>query len=503
MTFASLLRPPATALLLAASLALAASPAAARLVEAELAAKEGDPAGPSALANLNAPFTDGQGRLGFTFSLSAGGWGVWHGAGPVWLSEDAAPDLVTGGESTMGVGDDGEFIYSPSVNGEDAVWREAGAVLVGGSPAPELPPGTTITFCSRPQMIDDGTASWISGFDDGVARGRALYRSQGGGPVVLELRTGDAIEGLTIVASDGVGFDYQFSGDGAHHAHSLILDDGGVDREAVSLDGRLHLLEGGATGDGDAWAAFDQVSVNAAGRVLVSGNTDGAIETDEFLAVDGAIVLREGDTIDGVVLASGATVQAASLNDLGQAVHAWRVNGGDEHLFFAPDAADPRSGTVLLSTGDELDVDGDGVADFLVTDLTASGAIGPGLDFAEDGGVFVGVDLEPAGGGTEFEAILRFATADAPRPDQLLRSSVADLVPGWQDGPPLPLTPASALDPGWPLAVERPGTLQDLGVVAEGAPLVLYLLLDADGAAVDDALRVEKGPGPDDLSLSF
>jgi hypothetical protein len=110
-----------------------------------------------------------------------------------------------------------------------------------------------------------------------------------------------------------------------------------------------------------------------------------------------------------VTLTSAAAVQAAAINDLGQAVHLWSVSGGVEHLFFAPDAADLATGVRLLSTGDQVDVDGDMVADFTVDDFNASTAIGPGLDLAEDGFVYVEVDLAPAAPplGGVLEAILR------------------------------------------------------------------------------------------------
>jgi hypothetical protein len=72
---------------------------------------------------------------------------------------------------------------------------------------------------------------------------------------------------------------------------------------------------------------------------------------------------------------------------------------------------------VVLRTDDAIDTDGDESPDAIATDLSASLITGPGLTLADDGYVFVGVDLVPAEGGDEFEAILRLqlpGSADCP-----------------------------------------------------------------------------------------
>jgi hypothetical protein len=486
--------------------AVAACPAAARLVPAEVVIAEGDPLAGSTVASLNSPFTNGDGRLAFTFGLAVGGAGVWHDGAVRWLNSDALPDVLIGGESTMGVGDAGELVYSPSFNGEDCAWGEGGLILAAGMPAPGFPAGTLATFNSRPRMVGDGTAYWVAGFNEtgGTStQGRVLYRSRGPGPPQVVLRSDDLVDGLPIGRPDGVTFDHHESGDGAFSIQVLVLDAGAAPVEVVRAGGAVVARQGEATGDGDAWESFDDVSVNAAGRFLFSGDTDGPAASDEIIAVDGTVGLREGDVVDGVALAAAATVQALSLNDLAQAVHLWRVAGGVEHLFFAADAADLRASVALLSTGDELDTDGDGLADHVVTDFTASGVVGPGLDLAEDGFVFVGADVEPSGGGVAREAILRLGLGQEPPSDRLYRSTVLDLSPGWQGRVPLPLTPSSAIDPGWPRDVDVPGSTVDAGVVQEGAPLVLYRLLDATGAPRGDSLRLARGPAAADLTISY
>ena len=59
---------------------------------------------------------------------------------------------------------------------------------------------------------------------------------------------------------------------------------------------------------------------------------------------------------------------------------------------------------LVLSTGDQIDIDGDGASDATVVDLKANSGTGPGLWLAEDARVFVEVDLDY--GITPLEAIL-------------------------------------------------------------------------------------------------
>jgi hypothetical protein len=78
--------------------------------------------------------------------------------------------------------------------------------------------------------------------------------------------------------------------------------------DALFVDGLLVAQEGSPApgGGGDNWATFDITSINNAGDYLFTGNTDGATSMDEYIAFNAAIVVREGQTLDGVTL-TGAT----------------------------------------------------------------------------------------------------------------------------------------------------------------------------------------------------
>ena len=405
------------ALLLALILAtLTATPVGAAVVDATLVAQEGDvpPGGDGdPVSSLNAPFSTGSGAVGFTGALDTGGATdhfVWVDTGVVWRNSDEVGFDLTGAEGTMGISNAGGFIYSPSVSGDDGVWTHNGLLAVEGEAAPGYPDPATTTFHSRPTMVSNGTAYWIAGIaldGGGGTDGRALYSDSdaapGGASVVLSF--GDVIDGLPIQDGSGVDFDYQLS-DNGHHIHVLLLETGDVlDDGHVYVDGATVAQENLPTGTAtDNWDNFDNVSINDSGDYLFSGDTDGDSGSDEFIAYNGSIVVREGDTLDGVSLATSASLQALSINNLGHAAFTWNYSDG-ETLFFACQASDiPGTAVAVLSLGDEVDFDGDGSGEATVTDLNASGVVGPGLSLAEDGRLHVEVDLDYGDG--DLEAIL-------------------------------------------------------------------------------------------------
>jgi hypothetical protein len=397
------------------------------VIDATVVVKGGDALAGSTVATLNTPFTNGLGQVGSVVALADARRAIWYDNGAIFTSDQALPDTLAGGESTMGIGDNGEFIYSPSFNGGDAVWGEDGLILVDNTPAPDFDPGFNTTFHSRPTMIHDGTGYWVAGTNDGAGgtstQNRIIYKRDPSGAITGILRAGEVVDGVTVAGAGGIDFDYAISHDGAHElfifndANAATTVDG-----CVAVNGVIVAREGSPSGDGDNWDNFDNVSINNDGNYIVSGDTDGPTASDEFIAYNGVIAIREGSTLDGLTL--GSSVNALSINDLNQAVFIWSTTEETETLFFAPDASDLASSVKIASVGDQLDTDGDTIADWVITDLNASGVIGPGLDLAEDGRVFVEVDMTPAGGGAEIEAIIGFTLPGGTPP-----CNIADLVP--------------------------------------------------------------------------
>ncbi len=400
--------------LIAVGVALGAiGTAAAANLPAVLVVKQGDALGGSTVSTLNTPFTDGHGRVGFVGSLADNQRFIWHGNGPVFFSNSALPDVLSGGESTMGVSDDGGFAYSPSVNGNDAIYTHGGALIQKGDPIAVLP-GLYSSFNSRPSMLPNGTAYWIGGTTptqgSSTSTNRHLFKATDPtNPATIQrvLGGGDVIEGK-IIRTTASNFDYWISDNGLHHIHNLDMDV--TLNEHIYVDGSFVAQEGGSTGQGDNWQTFDVVGINDSGNYIFTGDTDGPVAKDEFLAYNGIIGVREGDILDGYTLLSGYTLRAASINNLDFVAHMWG-SGTDEHLFYG---WGPNLGTSvhLLGVSDTLDVDGDTVPDFVVTDFKASTTVGPGLSLAEDGMVYVEVGLQPVGGGTEVEAIIGLAVPE-------------------------------------------------------------------------------------------
>lgn len=383
-------------------------------VPAKVIVKQGDVFGLRTVSTVNAPFTDGNGKVGFVVGFNDATRGIWHNNGFVFNSSDALPDSLTGSESTMGVSDTGGFVYSPSFNGNDAVYTHAGKLLAGTDAISSLP-GRFSTFNSRPTMLPNGTAFWMGGSaatQGGSTTNRHLFKAADVSDpmsIVPVLSGGDVVGGFPI-STAASNFTYHISDNGAHHIHIIDQTTGSsANNLALYYNGDIVARESGPIISGGTWVDFDGVSVNNVGEWVVAGNTSGPASQDEVIAFKGEVKVREGDTIGGVTLASGATVRGVSINNLSEVVHIWGWGSGgtaQEHLFFG-NGSTLSDSIRLLSRGDVIDVDNDTIGDYIVDDFNASFVIGPGLSLAEDGFVYLDVDLIPVAGGASQAAIIR------------------------------------------------------------------------------------------------
>lgn len=275
----------------------------------------------------------------------------------------------TGFESFFGLADDGTTAYGATcidtgtlVSGLDGAFFGGTVVAMQGEPIPSLP-GKEFRFASRPGTTNDGTAYWVSGINDttsGANEGNGLFTPGG----VLH-KTGDVIAGLPApLGSSAIDFDVRFSAQGSHY----IL---GVDTTATSSADFFMLLDGapipsgaGVIGEGqpvpaadgglpgELWAGFDYLGVNEAGDFLITGATSGAgTATDEFISLNGAILYREGDVVDGETL-TGA-MEGAFMNEAGDIAYIWDIvdGGGSLEALFLNDR-------LLLEEGDLVDLFG-------------------------------------------------------------------------------------------------------------------------------------------------
>lgn len=384
------------------------SVASAAIVRDNLVLKAGDSLSGATVTGVDPAFVDSNGRVGFLVALSDFTRSIFYDTGAVFNSASALPDSVTGGEGSIGISDAGDFIYAPSFNGADAVFTNFGRLLAEGDPAPDTP-GLYATFSSRPSMLPDGTAIWVSGWStlpQDATEGRILYRCADISDIstaVAVMRSGDVIGPAAITAS-GIGFTYDFSNNGAHHLTRLVVDTGSTtNNDLLALDRVMIAREGSpAPGGAENYGTFNVVSVNNDGDYLFSSNTSAATTADEVLIHNGAIVYREGQVRDGVTL--GTTVDGADINNRGWVAVVWDSPAGE--TLFAANSADFARTYAIISVGNGLDFDGNGIADYTLTDFNAATVITLDDGFADNGRFYAHADMTPAEGGTEVDAVI-------------------------------------------------------------------------------------------------
>lgn len=107
-------------------------------------------------------------------------------------------------------------------------------------------------------------------------------------------------------------------------------------------------VQGGLTGIGaTTWLRFWSPAINTSGLTAYCAASNGAATQDEFICVNGQIVLREGDVVDGVSL-SGFSPVALDLSNNDILVHVWQM--GTRRLFFVGNAHVPEYSWLLLDT---------------------------------------------------------------------------------------------------------------------------------------------------------
>ncbi len=410
---------------------------ATALTPVTLLFQEGDAVDGSTITSVNAAFTSGNGTVGSLGILADGRRFVWIDNGVDWTS-DLAPDTVSGGESTIGVGDDGSWSASlsfPASNGssgsDDSWFHSSNQILLREFDTAPGVPGQIVGFASRPSMDDNGSAYTVAGYrlpgDLSGSDARVFYRtnnpSSGSPTYDVIYESFEVIDGFTV-GNGGVDFTYDVSGNGDSLITEIVFndtpstaDDNMIYHIDMNTGVRTRLArEGDATGDGDNFDNWDGVHINNSGDYLIHGDTDGATATDEFILVNGNIVYREGDLISGV---SMDTVDAADINDNGEMVAIFNTtaDANVEALVYGADAADVSSWDVLLTVGDDLDFDNNGVSDGTLTDFNISGTINP-FEIGNGDTVWLEVDYLDING-VELEAIIG-VTIPAPGAGALL-----------------------------------------------------------------------------------
>ncbi len=295
------------------------------------------------------------------------------------------------------------FAKARLIRGDLAVVTPTGVVQRFGAWAPGLTGKATITDVKRIQMLYTGETYWQADWQSPTGGGEALYRSAPGWTQPTEplMRTGDPLCG-GVVSRMG---HFRIAANQTHGHIVDIADDRG-DRTALVVDRSCRFSEGEplkGTNESPFW--FWHFDVNSAGHVLFGAETDGPSHNNGVIALDGVVVMREGDTIDGVRLRSMAIPNEIRLDDRGRAVTLWAFSSADYTIFYTPDITRFDDTRALVSENTPLDLDGDGAADAQLHEFRFFDCSGPTFSLA-DTGIYIAVLLRYPGSSDLVPAVI-------------------------------------------------------------------------------------------------
>jgi hypothetical protein len=237
-------------------------------------------------------------------------------------------------------------------------------------------PGFFSTFNSRPTVSGTGIIHWVGGFTDtqgGSTQNRALFAGVGATSL---LTGGDFLTGIPDpvgTSSGDIDFDFRVSRSGSLWIDQVRVDTSTTNDGVMAINGMPIMTGGGMMREslpvpasvgglpGEAWDNFDFLGISDAGQYLVTGDTDAATAMDEFVSLDGQIILRESTILDldGNPATLSGSIEGGYLNQDGDWAVIWDVDdvtgSNIEALIF--------NGEILLVEGDLVDWNGDGVVD--------------------------------------------------------------------------------------------------------------------------------------------
>lgn len=365
--------------------------------------------------DLEFPTTSENGRIGFAGTLDVGAGDevfVSSDGAVVLRGSDVFPDTLTNVEENIGLGNAGQFLVGVETSGVATVRNQDGVVVVDGDPAPGVPGRFLRPFAVRPRMRPNGVgytpifhASSPVGFPSGVV----FYEVSASGTNLTPLMAaGDPVDGGSVV---DCGPTFDVSDDGQNRIHLIGFDTGSEVLLAIWLNDSIVMREGDSAGASGQIATFRDCSVNNAGDYAVSGFTD---TTVDYVAINGTIDVREGDTIGGVFLPPGVEVRGLNINDRGQVAHLWRELSGSLEALFVGDADRlEETSRLVLQAGDSVDTDGDGLEDATVEGFVLADNSNWMFSFSDDSFIPSLVELRDQSSGVVFEAIVRISVPAA------------------------------------------------------------------------------------------
>ncbi|MGD8450729.1 MAG: PEP-CTERM sorting domain-containing protein [Phycisphaerae bacterium] len=327
-----------------------------------------------------------------TGTLSTGWGNATGGAGTVLRTEGIFGDYdQTSWESFYGMANSGALSYSPlctyipsGTTSLDSVWLEDTFIAMEETAYPHAA-GYYWSFGSRPGVTADGVPYFVGGITTtpgGSTQNRGLFYGMSATPLLMG---GDTLPNLPYVldTSSTVSFDYRFSALGTNYMGEVQMDTTSTVDNAMVMNGSGLMLGGGLVREGSTmpeaigglpgenWDNFDYLSITESGSYLMTGDSDAASGVDEFVIVNGQVVMREGDMLGDYTLSG--SIEGGYMNEDGDWAVVWDVN--------EPGRANIEvlivNGDIVLKEGDAVDWDGDGLpdADAIVTDFTGLSAL--------------------------------------------------------------------------------------------------------------------------------
>ena len=382
--------------------------------------READLLGAGTITSIGNPDANHAGGYGLGINTSDGTttfsryWGnATGGAGTILRTEGTIGEYQQlSFESFWGMSDAGGIAYSPSsthvpsgTTGLDGVWVDDTIVAIEEQVYPHMA-GRWWSFGSRPGITADGMPFFVGGItttQGGSTTNRGLFYGPTATPLLLG---GDAVPSLPAVldTASTVSFDVRFSSLGANYLAEVQFVGASTANNAMVMNGAGLMLGGGLVAEGspvpasigglagELWDNFDYLSITEGGSWIMTGDTSAATTSDEFIAVDGNIVLREGDMLTTGEIVSGS-IEGGFMNEAGDWGAIWDVDGGALEALIV-------NGGLLLKEGDAIDWDGDGIIDpaAILTNFTGTSTLvigDPGIDSFFD--VYFTADIDVAG----------------------------------------------------------------------------------------------------------
>lgn len=371
--------------LILSALAFVLFPLSARAEVPSAILMNGDvlPGGPPghAVSALSNTAVNHAGGYSVTVNTTDGGTTLSHawgnasgGAGGVLFTEGTYGQYEqVSWEAFFGMSNNGAVAYSPSCTdtgtgtaGLDAVYLDDTKIMIEAEPYPHSI-GMYWTFGSRPGATANGTPHFVGGISPiqgGSTSNRGLFYGPNAAPLLLG---GWAVAGLpdTLDHASTVSFDYRFSAAGTHYiAEVQTVTGSSLNDNHVAIDGAVALAGGSPVSEaspipaiagglpGENWDNFDFMGIDEEGHWMFTGDTDGDVALDEFVAFDGAVLYREGDVLGGETLSG--SIEGAYMNEQEDIAFIWDIQNNLLEALFLNDR-------MVLKEGDEVDLDGDGV----------------------------------------------------------------------------------------------------------------------------------------------